>query len=85
MTNEEIKRNLVRQIALNAIKLDERTTDEKLDDLEVKIEDFKDRRADEEVERLVDEAKKEGGINKAMFEDPEEEKAFSWEEIGEID
>ena len=84
-TKKEMEEKLLaRKIALKLIKLDERTLDEKLEDLETGIEDFKDREAGREVDRLVSAAKKEGGSDKAMFEDPPEKKKFSWSEIGEI-
>lgn len=81
---EELEeRLLARKIGLSLVKVDERTLDEKLEDLNTMAEDFKDAEAARTVDQLIEEAKKTGDAG--MFEEQKEEKDFSWEEIGEID
>ena len=82
MTKKEEVENaiLARKIGLQLAKTDKRSLDEKLEDLETEMEDFKCRRADEEVVKQIADAKTEGDAS--MFEDPPEKKPFSWEDLG---
>lgn len=85
MTDREKKeieeKFLAHKLGLELSKTDERTVDQKLQDLDTRMEDFKCMEADLEVQRIIADSKKQGGTDKAMFEQPKERK-FEWDDLG---